>query len=99
VPATSNNSALQLTGGDLQTQVDQSATLLPTNLVAIAHPQLPKLAVTITPSTGRISGSFIHPVTKLASRINGVILQDRNAATGFFLGQTTSGAAAFAPAP
>ncbi len=98
VTATLNNSALQLTGGDLQNDVQQSATLLPTNLVAITSPQLPKLALTITVSTGRITGSFTHPVTKLASRINGVILQDRNAATGFFLGQSASGAAVFAPA-
>jgi hypothetical protein len=98
VAATLNNSALQLTGGDLQTQVDQTATLLPTNLVAIVHPQLPKLTVAITASTGRFTGSFIHPITKLSSRITGVILQDRNAATGFFLGQAASGAALFAPA-
>ena len=94
-----NNSALRLTGGDLQATVRQSATLLPTNLVAIVDPQLPRLALSITASTGRITGSFTHPVTKAVSRINGIILQDRNAGTGFFLGGSASGAASFVPAP
>jgi hypothetical protein len=99
VPATLNNSALQLDGGDLQTEVDQAATLLPTNVVTIANPQLPKLVLAIVPSTGRFTGSFTHPVTHALSRITGVILQDRNSAAGFFLGQSESGAVSFAPAP
>lgn len=98
VAATLNNSALQLTGGDLQNSVQQPATLLPTNLVTIVNPQLPKLVLAIIPSTGRITGRFTHPVTKAVSRISGVILQDRNAAAGFFLGQSASGTASFAPA-
>ena len=99
VLATLNNSALQLTGGDLQNAVQQSATLLPNNVVAIVSPLLPKLILTITPTTGRFTGSFTHPLTKATSRISGVILQDRNAAAGFFLGQSASGAASFAPTP
>ncbi len=98
VSPTQDNSALQLAGGDLQAGVEQSTTLLPTNLVTIVDPQLPKLAISITASTGRFTGSFTHPVTKTTSRITGVILQDRNAAAGFFLGQSESGAALFAPA-
>lgn len=97
VSATSENSELQLAGGDLQSGVEQAATLLPTNLVTIVDPQLPKLAISITASTGRFTGSFTHPVTKTTSRITGVVLQDRNAAAGFFLGQSASGAAIFTP--
>ena len=52
----------------------------------------------ITAATGRFNGTFTHPVTK-ATRITGVILQDRNAAAGFFLGQSTSGAASFTAIP
>jgi hypothetical protein len=99
VPANQNNSALRLAGGDLPSGVTQPATLLPTNLVAIADPQLPKMTVAISAASGRFSGSFIHPLTKVASRITGVILQDRNAAAGFFLGQSASGAASFSAAP
>lgn len=98
VSATVDNSALELAGGDLQDEVQQSTTLLPTNLVTIVNPQLPRLVVAITASTGRFTGSFTHPVTKTTSRITGVILQDRNAAAGFFLGQSASGAAMFVPA-
>ncbi len=99
VAATVNNCALQLANGDLQSAVQQSATLLASNLVTIASPSLPKLTLTVTASTGRFTGSFIHPLTKATSRISGVILQDQNAAAGFFLGQSASGAVSFTPAP
>jgi hypothetical protein len=99
VAATLENSTVELTGGELPGAVRQSATLRPTNIVAIVNPQLPRLAVSITASNGRVTGSFTHPVTKALSRIDGVILQDRNAAFGFFLGKSASGAATFAPAP
>jgi hypothetical protein len=93
------SSTLELTGGDLPSEVQQPATLLPTNVVAIVNPELPRLALTIVPSTGRVTGSFTHPVTKAASRISGIVLQNRNAVAGFFLGKSVSGAANFAPTP
>ena len=99
VSAEQNNSALQLAGGDLQSAVNQSATLLPTNVVAIVDPALPKMALTLTAATGRFTGTFTHPETHALSRITGIILQDANEAAGFFLGQSASGAANFAPAP
>ena len=98
VPASADNSALQFSGGDLTVQVRQVATLLPTNRVAILRPTLANLSLTITAASGRVTGSFTHPVTGVTSRIVGVILQDRNEATGFFLGRTQSGQAGLAAA-
>ncbi|MGB8166815.1 MAG: CAP domain-containing protein [Chthoniobacteraceae bacterium] len=99
VAAMPGNTALQLSGGDLQNTMQQLATLSSTNVITILDPELPKLVLAITPATGRFTGSFLHPITNATSRISGVILQDRNAAAGFFLGQSASGIAAFAPAP
>jgi uncharacterized protein YkwD len=89
------NSALRLSAGDLAAEVNQSTTLLPNNRVVIAAPVLPKLALTLTPSTGRFTGLFTHPATKTTRRISGVILQNENSARGFFLGDREGGAASF----
>lgn len=98
VSAPLNNSSLNLSGGELAQQVRQVATLLPTNRVEIASPLLANLTLKITTANGRVSGSFTHPATGATSRIIGVILQDRNVATGFFLGGSQSGRASLAAA-
>lgn len=97
VSLTDNNSALYLADGNLEGVTLQNATLSAKNSVVIKNPTLPSMSFTITPSTGKVTGSFKHPVTKTTARIYGVIRQDRNAATGFFLGQNESGVAIFAP--
>jgi hypothetical protein len=51
-----------------------------------------KLALTFTLSTGTASGGIIHPVTRLYSRIYGVLLPEDNTMSGFFLGTNRSGA-------
>ena len=93
-----NNSELQLGAGDLEPAVVQAATLTPKNLVTVTAPVLKLLKITITPSTGRFSGSFTHPLTKTTSTIGGVIFQKQNAGFGFFLGKDESGYTSFAPA-
>jgi len=98
VTARLNNSALQLTGGNLAARVQQMATVLPTHRVEISDPQLAKLTLKINAANGRLSGSFTHPLTGATSKILGVILQDRNLATGFFLGNSQSGRASLTPA-
>lgn len=99
VPEGEANSALQLSDGDLGQTVDQPATLLANNRVLIPAPELPRLTLSITASTGRVTGSFTHPVTNQATRISGVILQNENAARGFFLGPRAGGAARFVATP
>ncbi|MEA3212623.1 MAG: hypothetical protein QOE70_5680 [Chthoniobacter sp.] len=99
VAPTAANSRLQLEAADIGAAVDQMTTLLPNNHVTIAVPALPKLTLTVTASTGRFTGSFVHPITNTASRISGVILQDRNVGQGFFLGQNEGGAASFVATP
>jgi hypothetical protein len=95
VSAVEANTSLRLSAGDLEPDVEQPATLLPNNRVMISAPVLPRLTLTLTPSTGRFTGLFTHPVTKTARRITGVILQNENAARGFFLGDHEGGAASF----
>lgn len=97
VATADSNSTLALTAGDLDNTV-QPATLLATDRVTIAAPQLPKLTLNIARKTGRLTGSFVHPATGALSRIAGVVLQSENAAHGFFLGESEGGAASFAPA-
>ncbi len=93
-----NNSELQFGEGDLEPAVMQPATLTPKNTVAVVAPVLKLLKVTITPSTGRFSGSFTHPLTKTTSTIGGIIFQRQNAGFGFFLGKDESGYMSLAPA-
>jgi len=42
-------------------------------------------------TSGRVSGSFIHPATGRSASLQGVILQNQNLARGFFLGTNQSG--------
>ena len=98
VTAAESNSALRLSAGDLADEVHQPTTLLPNNRVMIPDSVLPRLTLALTRSTGRITGRFTHPITGKASRISGVILQNENAARGFFLGEHEGGAARFEPA-
>jgi len=50
------------------------------------------VTLTIKPTTGLLSGRFIHPVTRRKVQFQGAVLPDENRAAGFFVGKTTAGA-------
>jgi hypothetical protein len=60
---------------------------------------LKSLVVTIVPSTGSFSGSFLHPDTKKTTKHYGALLQKTNEGVGVILGATTTGNVLLAPQP
>ncbi|MBC8001910.1 MAG: hypothetical protein H7X97_04905, partial [Opitutaceae bacterium] len=81
---------LTLTGGNMATQILESAIIGSDNKVAISGVSRPTMTVNL--ENGSFTGSFIHPITHLATPIKGVFLQDEAIAIGFFLGPSRSGA-------
>jgi hypothetical protein len=51
----------------------------------------------VNPVAGIFAGTFIHPVTGVATAFRGVIFQRQNAGYGYFLGSSESGSASLAP--
>ena len=50
-----------------------------------------KLSLTIAPVTGLLKGSFLHPVTRKMTPLQGTVLQRSKSAGGFFLGTKETG--------
>ena len=68
------------------------------NRVAVVTPGPDQLTLTIKPS-GEWKGRFKHPVTRATTTVQGVILRDRAAGRGFFLGTNEAGEATLTPIP
>jgi hypothetical protein len=80
-------------GGSLPLTLASATTLEPNNTIVVAAPNSDKLALTITKTTGAISGSFANPSNpKQSLKISGVLLQNQANALGYFLGPSQSGA-------
>ncbi len=58
----------------------------------IPEPAYENLKVSISKSTGTVSGSFLDTVTGKRTPICGVLLQQQKAGRGFFLGPDSAGA-------
>ena len=99
VSAGNANARLTFGAGNFAADIIQPAHLATNNVLTIASPSLAALTATIDPASGMFLGAFRHPVTGIATRFRGVILQKRKAGAGFFLGQSQSGFATLAPAP
>jgi hypothetical protein len=83
-----------LEGGDLLVAITNGVTLSASDKITLTNSvdETNKLKLTITKSTGVISGSFANPANpKQTIKINGVILQDQTNAQGYFLGTNQSG--------
>jgi hypothetical protein len=90
-----SNAVVLLEGGNLAGLVLENVVLDPLNKVTVVSANTNSLTMKLSPSSGRMSGSFIHPQTLRTSSIKGVVLQKQNAATGFFLGTNESGSVSF----
>jgi len=66
---------------------------------SVPSAQALKLNMTLAPGTGLITGDFKHPSGGATTKLNGIVLQSPQGtfATGFFLGQTRSGAFIVSP--
>jgi hypothetical protein len=81
---------IALADGDLQSSTSNSASIKANGLVTVP-PSTPGagevmgLKALFTTSTGLLTGSFTHPVTKNTVSFTGVALQKMNSAEGYFL--------------
>ncbi|HEY3861080.1 MAG TPA: S8 family serine peptidase [Verrucomicrobiae bacterium] len=92
VPAlNSTNLVLTLSGGGLGANLSCGLTLLNSGKLATNSPGVSKLVLSVAPSTGVISGTFLDPETRLAATIKGVVLQSQDSAFGFFVSANATG--------
>lgn len=98
VVAGPNNSELEFTAGNLDSQLAQTATLDASNRVVISARVIAGISAKVSTSNGRFTGAFVHPVSGVSRKFTGVVFQKQNAGFGYFLGVDLSGTAAFAPA-
>ena len=89
------NGQVTLDGGDLAFGITNQITLSPADTITVPHSaeNTNKLTLTITKSTGVLSGSFANPSnSKDTIKVNGVLLQNQTKAQGYFLATNESGA-------
>ena len=87
-----------LSGGNLTSPLTNRVTLQSNNTFTVAAaPNALTLSVSL--ASGQLIGSFIHPVTRQATPVRAVILQEENSARGFFLGPSQSGLFVLQPDP
>lgn len=88
-----SNPVLILQGGNLTEPITNGVVLSTLNKFSVTPPNASKLALTVKPASGVLSGTFVHPQTLKKSTIKGVVLQKQNLGGGFFLGTEQSGSA------
>ncbi|MHA3773558.1 S8 family serine peptidase [Verrucomicrobiota bacterium sgz303538] len=81
-----------LVNGTSNVEFDRALTLGTNNAVTITNPGAEQLKLTLSTGTGTFTGSFIHPVSKKKTAINGVVFQATGEAYGLFLGTLPAGA-------
>lgn len=86
------NSSVVLDAAQLYSPLNAPVVSSNLNTIVFAQPGS-KGTVKVTPSTGRFKGTFINPVTKAASPLKGVVLQDQGFAAGYFMSPSLSGRA------
>lgn len=82
-----------LHGGDLSDDLSLAGALSSVGKVSLTAPAGLKPTLTITASSGAISGSFIHPLTQKSVKLSGVLLQRGSStiAGGHFIGPKIGG--------
>ena len=93
------NATLSLTGGNLAPAgLTKTLTIEEGNHVTIAAPDPEQTKIKLKPN-GQWIGSFVHPVSGHSTNLQGVVLRNRMAGAGFFIGTTESGLARIDPQP
>jgi hypothetical protein len=90
-----SNSVIRLEGGNLAAPLTQDVFLNEFNKVTLLSTGTNHLAISLSTSSGLISGSFINPQTLKKSLIKGALLQKQNFGSGYFLGTNQSGSVFF----
>ncbi len=88
---TATNYTLTLSGGGLTEDQPVSLTLTSAGKFLTNEGNNLKLTLSLSPSTGVLTGSFVNPDTHAATPIKGVTLQQQNSAAGFFVSTNATG--------
>ena len=98
VPPASGVRALNLTnawvvleGGNLPAASTNQITWSSSNTLTVSAPNPYGIRLFVSPTSGNVSGSFVHPVTGRSTSLRGVLLQESDEAGGYFLGPNQSG--------
>lgn len=97
VPAGEDNVLVNFGAGGLESELQHPATLEPNNQIIVSQTSDEKVRVGVTPTTGALRGSFIHPVTRRMTSHRGVVFQKQNLAEGYFLSTSESGFVSVVP--
>jgi hypothetical protein len=93
----STNLTLTLAGGGLEPDLTNRLALSAGDRVTLLAG--PRLNLAFTPSTGAFNGNVVNPATPRTVSFGGVVLQGRNAGSGFFLAAGQSCLVRLEPAP
>lgn len=85
------NGVVLLDGGRLTSTISNALTVAGTKLAAPGNTN--KIVLTLTASSGKLSGSFLHPVSSRSTPLNGYVLQrpEGDVGRGWFISTNESG--------
>jgi hypothetical protein len=97
--APANNAALLgqpsleviLDGADLSGAISNSVTPSPNGKITVGAGTISGLKMSVSPSSGIVTGSFTDPATQKSTAIKGIVFQQETNAAGFFISGTNGG--------
>ena len=93
------NALIRLGGGNLDQELDKTATLSANNRLTVDEIADDHLTITLSLANGLFSGTFIHPTLHRLVGFRGALLQKQNIGGGFFLGSDQGGVVRIDPNP
>lgn len=91
------NLGITAEGGGLLSPLQRVATVSGANAVNVPLQGAEKLSLRFVPSTGLLSGRFVHPNTGLTTTFLGNVFQKQNLAGGYFLAGAFGGGVSLTP--
>lgn len=98
-PSIAGSGTLTLGGGNLQSNLVKSVVIAANGSVTVSPIDVDKLTLKINPTTGQISGGFLHPLVGKTSKLSGTLLQTDNSGAGSFQGSNQTGFVILEPGP
>ena len=89
VPAV--NAEISITDGLLAADIDRNASVATNSkvtMVPAVNPDPDKVKFTISHSSGKVGGSFVHTLSGKPTQFAGVVFQKTNTAFGYFIGKS-----------
>jgi hypothetical protein len=81
---------LQIFGGGLVASISNNITISANNAVSFSA-NTNHLSLTLNAAKGSFTGSFVNPVTRKQTALNGILIPENEAGYGYFLGASEGG--------